>query len=354
MSWRVLSSLEEGLTPQRWDAFVAAHPQAHLLQTWPWGELKAAFGWEALRIAVEEGGRILAGAQVLLRPLPLLPHLRVAYVPKGPLVDWRDHRLSETLLDALHSSVKARGALFLKIEPDLLDSPEWAQRLTRFGFRPSAWTIQPRSTIVLDLEAEPEEILARMKPKTRYNIRLSARKGVVVREGTESDLAQFYRLMEVTSRRDGFPIHSQEYYLKAFRLFSARGQAGFFLAFYGDKVLAGLMAFALADRAWYFYGASSNEERHRMPNYALQWAAILWARERGCRIYDLWGIPDEVGQAPRRYENDPVEGKGGLWGVYRFKRGFGGKVVRYVGAYDYVYNPLLYRLLSLARKMGGF
>ncbi len=326
------------LNERVWDSFVIAS-KGHIMQTWQWGELKAKFGWRAVRVALEEGGHLVAGAQILFRPLP--PGISIAYIPKGPIVDWADLDLTKGLFSAIHPIARQQRAIFLKIEPDLPDDRVLEQRLEGLGFHPSPQTIQPRRTILVNLKPSLDEMLMGMKPKTRYNIRLSARKGVEIREGKAADLDTFYRLMQVTSKRGGFRVHTREYYEAAYHLFVPKGLAKLLLATYGGKTLAGLMAFALGDRAWYFYGASSNEERNRMPNYALQWAAIRWAKERGCSVYDLWGIPDEEEET---LEREFIKRSDGLWGIYRFKRGFGGKVVRYAGAFDYVYSPLLYRL----------
>lgn len=344
-----LSTDREPLDSETWNSFVAASPTSHLLQSWQWGQLKAAFGWQAVRVSAEDGGRLVAGAQVLFRSLPPpFPSLSIAYMPKGPILDFGDQEICEALLSAIHRLARQKRAILLKIEPELPDSPAVVRQLQACGFCPSRQTIQPRSTIHIDLRADPDKILARMKSKTRYNVRLAGRKGVVVREGTAEDLPIFYRLIERTGRRDGFAVHSQGYYETAYRLFVPSGLARLFLATYHDEIIAGLMAFAFGQRAWYLYGASSDKERNRMPNHLLQWEAIRWARERGCLTYDLWGIPDEVGKEPEKYERTITNRQGGLWGVYRFKQGFGGQVVRYVGAYDYVYRPALAWLYNRA------
>jgi len=343
MSIRIrLLTDREHFDSEAWNSFVAASPTGHLLQSWQWGQLKAAFGWQAVCVGVEDRGCLVAGAQVLFRSLlPSFPYLSIAYVPKGPIVDFGTQEISEALFSAIHRLARQKGAILLKIEPELSHSPALVRQLQACGFRPSQQTIQPRSTLHIDLRADANEILARMKSKTRYNVRLAGRKGVLVREGTADDLPIFYRLIELTGRRDGFAVHSQGYYETAYRLFVPSGLARLFLATYGDRVIAGLMVFAFGQRAWYMYGASSDRERNRMPNHLLQWEAIRWAREQGCLTYDLWGIPDEVGKNPEEYERTVTDRQGGLWGVYRFKQGFGGQVVRYVGAYDYVYRPAL-------------
>lgn len=323
---------------ERWNAFLL-EKGGHLLQSYEWGEFKSLFGWRASRVALEEGGEIVAGAQVLIRDLPLGS---LAYVPRGPVVGPQGEENLGELWARLHILARQEGSVFLRLEPDWKGG-ERSRLLEREGFRQAPESIQPQSTLAVDIEESVESILSQMKPKTRYNIRLAERKGVVVREGREEDLGAFYQLLRITGGRDRFFVHSGHYYLEAWRAFAPRGMGRLFLAFYGDQMLAGLMAFAFGRRAYYLYGASSDEHRSLMPNYLLQWEAIRWAKERGCLRYDLWGIPDEVGRDGE--PPDFAQRKGGLWGVYRFKRGFGGRVGRTIGAFDYVYSPALYRLL---------
>ena len=337
--------------PHEWDAFVAQHPHGHLMQLSGWGALKSRFGWSVERVGLPgDASALVAGAQLFYRPLPLRLGC-VAYIPKGPLVDWQDAAQVTALVAALDRAARAQGAIALTIEPDLPDGPENAARLSHAGFIPGAAPIQPRRTLLVDLTPDEEAILAAMKSKTRYNIRLAARKGVSVRQGGAADLGTFYRLMTTTSARDRFGIHSLAYYCAAYELFAPR-HAVLLLAEFQGQPLAGLMAFALGSTAWYFYGASSNQHRNLMAPYALQWAAMRWAKERGCTVYDLWGVPDEEEE---RLEADFTRRRDGLWGVYRFKRGFGGQLVRTVGAWDRVYRPLRYRLYrwALRRRRAG-
>ena len=320
------------LAPEAWDLFVEQHPQAHILQTSSWGGLKAKFGWSPKFIRHGD-----LGAMVLFRPLPL--GLSVAYIPRGP-VGQQSWEVFWPVIDAL---CHEEGVVFLRVEPQT-----WEPVAESFiesnlpGFNPTDQTIQPPHTILIDLQQTEEDILMGMKSKTRYNIRLAERKEVVVKQS--SDVESFHRMMLTTGERDEFGIHTLAYYRAAYDEFAPKGKCVLLVATYQDEPLAGLMAFAHGDTAWYFYGASTNQERNRMPTYLLQWEAICWAKTKGCKTYDLWGIPD--------FPEDKLEAaftdrSDGLWGVYRFKRGFGGELKRTIGAYDRVYRPLLYRLYQL-------
>ncbi len=312
-----------------WNLFLAKHSTAHLLQSGEWGELKSAFGWEAVHILAGE-----SGAQILFRPLPL--GFTFAYLPKGPVsasVPGPD------FWPAVDQACRSRRAVFLKVEPDGWEGEAHASVFNGQAFIPSPQHIQPHSTLVIDLQGSEDEVFNRMKPKTRYNIRLAGRKEIVVH--SSNDIENFYRVMTVTGQREEFHVHSQEYYRKAYELFHPTGKCELFVADFQGRTLATLMVFAHGSQAYYFYGASSDEERNRKATYPLQWEAIRWAHAHGCAEYDMWGIPDEATDV----DEDQAEAReDGLWGVYRFKRGFGGLVKRAVATMDRVYNPLLYRL----------
>ncbi len=345
---RLLMS-SENLTTSEWNSFIQSHtPTPNLLQASQWGDLKSQFGWGAIRLVARKDGAIEGGAQVLFKSLPM-GISRMAYIPKGPTLDWTNANLRSYMLDLATEFALARNSFVLKIEPDLPDTPENHAMLTDLGFQPSPQTIQPPNTIELDLSGTADEILARMKQKTRYNIRLSAKKGVTTRIGTAADLSDFHALNQITGERDSFGLHSPKYYETVYDLFAATDQVALIFAEYEAQPLATVMAFALGDRAWYLYGASSNEERNRMPAYAAQWAAIQWAKARGCTRYDLVGIPDA---STADLEEHFQTRKDGLWPVYRFKRGFGGTAVRSVGAWDKPLSKFIYNLYlrRVARK----
>jgi peptidoglycan pentaglycine glycine transferase (the first glycine) len=331
-----------------WDAFVAAHPHGSILQTTNWARLKSHFGWQSNRVWLKQDGRLVAGAQVLVRSAAL-GLMKVAYVPHGPLVDWSDEEQVNVAINQIDFAAYKLGAGMLKMEPLIWQSEmpldKWAALCEREDCIPDTDTIQPPRTIVVDLRPSEEEILAAMKSKTRYNIRLSEKKGVKVRLGTAEDIPLFNQLILATGRRNEFGVHEPLYYKTAFDLFFPE-QAAMFIAEYEGMPLAAIMVFVLGQQAAYLYGASSNQERQRMPTYAVQWAAMRWAKERGCTTYDLWGVPDEPEETLEAQFNERNDG---LWGVYRFKRGFGGEVVRTVGTADRVYNKLIYRLYQWRR-----
>lgn len=339
------------MEPTLWDAGVLALPQPHVLQSWAWGETKMQTGWRADRLLwMERPGETRAAAAMLTRRLhPRLP-VAVAYVPKGPLLDWSDAALVESVLARVEAAVRRAGAFFVKIDPDVrAGTPEGqavVATLARRGWHPSAEQIQFRNTMVSDLVQDEDALLAAMKPKWRYNIRLAERRGVVVREGGPGDLPAFYGMYRETGDRDGFLVRPFEYYRAIWERFLAEGLAHVLLAEVDGAPIAGLILFRFGRTAWYFYGASTAQARDLMPNHALQWAAMRWAKAAGCTRYDWWGAPDALD------ENDP------MWGVYRFKQGFGGEFVPHIGAWDYpIHRPLYWaytvampRVLDLMRR----
>jgi peptidoglycan pentaglycine glycine transferase (the first glycine) len=313
-----------------WNEFLTDHPDAHILQSGEWGELKSVFGWDAVRVA-EDG----LGAQILFRRLPL--GLTFAYIPKGP-VGTPVEKADKRFWVEVDSLCQKKHAVFLKMEQDGWEGNS-SFIIQPLDFLSSPQHIQPCNTMVVNLQGSEEDVFNRMKPKTRYNIRLAGRKEVIVHPS--DDIENFYRVMGVTSQREAFHVHSLEYYRRAYELFYPKGMCELFVADFQCQTLAAVMVFAFGKSAYYFYGASADVERNRKPTYPLQWEAIRWAHRKGCTEYDMWGIPDEAMDV----DDDEAEAReDGLWGVYRFKRGFGGSIKRAQRTLDRVYNPLLYKL----------
>jgi peptidoglycan pentaglycine glycine transferase (the first glycine) len=335
-------------TPHEWRQALGQLPCPHVLQTWEWGTFKERHGWRATRWLWEASGKPRAAALTLTRRAGILP-ARVMYVPKGPVAYYSDPSLLAQVVADLEALARRERALFVKIDPDVLadgpDEENLMALLSRRGWRFSQEQVQFRNTLLLDLAPDLDEILARMKSKWRYNIRLAMRRGVCVRKGGPDDLPLLYRMYSETSLRDRFVIRPESYYHDAWGTFITAGLAQPLIAEVEQEPVAMVILFRFGRRAWYMYGASRSLHRERMPNHLLQWEAIRWAKEQGCTVYDLWGAPDVLD------ESAP------MWGVYRFKQGFGACPAHHIGAYDYptlrplywLYTSVIPRLLALMR-----
>lgn len=309
-----------------------------LLQSFEWGEIKGRTGWEPLRLMVWDKDQVRASISILQRELPLLKS-PIFYAPRGPVMDFTDAAALDCLLHRVRELARERGAVMLKIDPPV---PKFrgdvAAILSSRGFRHvdkglAFDGVQPRFVMQLDLSPSEEEILAGMKGKTRYNIRYAERKGVRIKENcTRRDLAVFYQILLETAQRDNFTVRAYPYFELLWDHLVHRGMGKLFMASYQGEYLAGAFLFRLGPIAWYVYGASSNRHRNLMPNYLIQWAMIKWAKRQGCRIYDFRGVSGDL---------DP---ESPLYGLYRFKTGFGASLVEYLGEYDLPFRPGLYRL----------
>ena len=269
--------------------------------------------------------------------------LSMFYSPKGPLFDG-SVETGQVILEQMKDFARNKKAIFLKIDPDIIlgtgiETQEsevnpsgvlFQKHLQTTGWKFSPDQIQFRNTLQVNLEPDPGDLLSGMKQKTRYNIRLAEKKGVNIRIGTKKDLPDLYSMYAETALRDHFILRDKNYYLHAWELFMDSQMAEPLIAEVDHEPVAAVMVFRFARKAWYVYGMSRENHREKMPNHLLQWQAILRAKAAGCTIYDFWGAPNEF------HENDP------LWGVFRFKEGFGGQVIRTVGAWDYVLKPNLY------------
>ena len=349
-------------TPQAWNELIACLPMPHLLQTWEWAQVKAKYGWKPLPFTWQDSnGKPAAAAMLLKRTISVGgfgARLSVLYIPKGPNLDWNDAGLLRQVLDDLQAFAKKQGAIFVKLDPDVplgtgvpgtdeaVENPlgeivrgELGQR----GWLFSQDQIQFRNTVLIDLTASEDEMLARMKQKTRYNVRLAQKKGVTIRTGTADDLSLLYRMYAETSVRDGFLIRGEDYYQTVWKTFQTglaeppSPATPFSLPLIAEAEgvpVAAISLFYFAGHAYYLFGMSRDQQREKMPNYLLQWEAMRRAKALGCRDYNLWGAPDEFN------END------GLWGVFRFKEGLGGYASRTIGAWDFAASPWMYKLYT--------
>ena len=365
------------MTDNIWNQIISQLPGPHFLQTYEWGQVKARYGWiPYYAIWTEDGkfhisqtvdnislnaGHCVAAAMILKKQIlsrGFAARLSVFYAPKGPLLDWDNTALRTRVLNDLQAFAKKQAAIFLKIDPDVVlgrgvpnsagDVPDAGgqsvrSELTHRGWVCSTDQIQFQNTVLIDLSPAEEEMLARMKPKTRYNMRLAQKKGVTVRAGTVDDLPMLYKMYAETSLRDGFVIRDENYYLSVWKLFMANVSTFErlnvptcqpLIAEVDNQPVAAIFLFMFAGRAYYVYGMSRNLQREKMPTYLLQWESMRNAKSNGCHVYDLWGAPEVFDESDS------------MWGVYRFKEGLGGEVVRTLGAYDLAPNKLWYKLYA--------
>jgi lipid II:glycine glycyltransferase (peptidoglycan interpeptide bridge formation enzyme) len=341
--------LEFHIDPNKWNSLISQLPDPHLLQTREWAEAKKPFGWEAhYKTWLDKSGNLEAAAQILQRSIRIPGIGRsicMLYVPKGPVLrDWSDAELRTRVLADLVEFTRSEGAFFIKIDPDVNlgigvthqknDSTgvSFIGQLKDTGWRISNEQVQMRNTMLIDLRKSEDELLAAMKQKTRYNLRLAERKGVEVHHGNPADFSLLYRMYAETSVRDGFVIRSEAYYRAVWERFFDAGMLTPLIAEVDGQAVAGLMLFIFGKQSWYLYGMSRDQAREWMPNYLLQWEAMKTSQKAGCETYDLWGAPDEFN------ESDP------MWGVYRFKAGLGAYEVRRIGAWDLPLQTLTYAL----------
>jgi lipid II:glycine glycyltransferase (peptidoglycan interpeptide bridge formation enzyme) len=318
-----------------WNAFVRGHAHGHLFQTYEWGELQDGLGGRPRRIAAVDD-RGLAGAIQLL--VFSTGTRTFAYVPRGPVCDPDDEALAALLIEGALVAGHAAGAEFLRMEPQWAFTEARADRLLESGWSPTAQSIMLPRTILVDLRPDPEVIWSRFRSNTRNRIRLAEKLGVEVRVGgTDHDVASFGRLAGETAARHALRRDARQYDL-AWRHFGATGDLRLYLAAADGVDVAGVMVFVCGSNATYLWGASSGspEARRLNPNQWLHWTAMRWARDRGCATYDMHGIPDfDEAVLEAEYSRQ----RGGTWNLYRFKRGFGGRVHRHLGTYDWRFRP---------------
>lgn len=326
---------------ERYNASIEVQPYSHIFQSYEWGEVKEISGWRPKRFLVEDGGKPAGGFQILERKFPKI-NKRIFYCPCGPSIDLTDMHSVQTFMEFSRTLAKTDGGVFLKVDPPVPDDVSAvkdnlkAAGFSRISEGGSFEGIQPRCVMHLDIRGTLDDILGNMDHKWRYNIRLAERKGVKVRVGTREDIRPFYDILAVTGKRDGFLIRQISYFERLYDTLVPKDMARLFMADYEGAPISGTLAMRFGDKCWYVYGASGNEYRSLMPNHALQWAMIQWAKENGCPVYDFRGIPCDLSP------DHP------LHGLVRFKKGFGAYPVTYVGEHELEFS----KMFSLVHRYG--
>jgi lipid II:glycine glycyltransferase (peptidoglycan interpeptide bridge formation enzyme) len=321
------------------EEFISSHPKGHFMQSSRWALQKPDWSWVAIAKR-NEHGRIIGSLSLLVRKVPKLPYT-LMYACRGPVCDTGDAETLSHLLAGAKRLARTFRSYAVKLDPDVLtENAEFVNTLETLGFKrvgegKNFEGAQPRFVFRLNVEGKTEaEMLEFFSSKTRYNIRLAARKGVEVRIDNEKGLDAFAALMVETGLRDGFVTRPKKYFEAMLK--NLGEDARLYMAYYKDIPVAGTLAIRYGDKVWYLYGASSNEHRELMPNYLLQWEMIKWAINSGCRLYDFRGVSGDLS------EDNP------LYGLYRFKKGFNGDFCEFIGEFDYVLSPLLYKAADVA------
>ncbi|MGI6096739.1 MAG: lipid II:glycine glycyltransferase FemX [Dethiobacteria bacterium] len=352
MEFKIVSKDEE---IRAFDSFLAQTSNGHFMQSSFWGNVKSPT-WTPLRVVVQDKEKIIAAAQILKRTLPFIP-LSIFYLPRGPVLnDYTDLHLFSFLLTQLIKLARSHRAIFIKIDPCIAaDRHEIKRFLVKNGFRPteeehSFGGLQPKYTFRLKIDAAEEDIFNAFPKKIRYKIRYGPRKGVEFRRRGAEGLDGFFSVMQKTADRSGFVEREAEYYAKVFRILHSADMAALITGHYEGKVICASMTFAFGNKAWAAYGAQGDEYRNLYAYHAMIWERIKWAKEKGAQIFDFFGVPGEVDK------EHP------LYGIYHFKKSFGGDFQEFIGEYDlpinrplyYVWKRLIPRLRRLLLKVKKF
>lgn len=319
----------------------------HPIQSWNWGEFKKALGngSEVERVGIFEDGTLIDGLQIVFTKVPKL-HLSVGYVGKCSL------KYAE-IFSVFKQLAKKHNAIFIKTEPNIYrrvnsetgepeDSATFteAQRFFTEHHGIVGMELFTKYDFHLALDKTADELLKSFHQKTRYNTRLAERKGVTVVENTTVEgMKNYVRLMLETTARQGFFNHNEAYFLKLLEVMPPENIC-ILEAHYEQQILTAWILFNFNGKLYYPYGASSNAHRNVMPNNLVMWTAIQYGLQHNCNLFDMWGC-----LGPHPDEND------NWFGFHKFKAGYNPQLVEYVGTYDFVFKPVLYKLFNKANKI---
>ncbi len=322
------------------EEFIKSHDRAHFMQSQLWGKVKD--NWKQVFVTHEENGVTKGSVALLIRKMPLGRTLM--YSPRGPVCDPHDGDTLAALTQKIKSAAKQHKAYAFKIDPDIESSDKiFVDKMKQLGYKLNETKnfegIQPRYVFRLNIKDKTEEeVLAGFHSKTRYNIRLALKNEVECYVGTRDELPQFHAIMQETGSRDGFIIRSLDYFTRMYDALAPENLR-LYLCRYQGNIVSGAIAIHYGNKVWYLYGASSNAYRNVMPNYLMQWEMIKWAVSLGCDVYDFRGVSGDLS------EDNP------LYGLYRFKKGFGGDFTEFVGEMELTFSPLYAFALDKGIKM---
>ncbi|AKM81654.1 MAG: FemAB family protein [Candidatus Pacebacteria bacterium GW2011_GWF2_38_9] len=325
------------ILPQEKELFnqVANHP----LQSYEWGEFRKKTGVQVERLGFFVGGKINSTMQVTFHKIPFLNRF-VGYFPKGFTPDGDQ-------MAALQQLAKKYNAIYIKMEPNVKKPIEQSseenpniQFLKKFQVEEGR-PLFTKYTFELDLSSSEEELIEKQNSKTRYNVKLASKKGVrIVEDSTQRGLEDYLKILEETTKRQGFYAHTPDYFRKLWESLKDSGMMHIFKAVYENNVLVVWIVFIFNDVLYYPYGASSSINREVMASNLMMWEVIRFGKTKGCKSFDMWGSlgPDPDPKSP--------------WnGFHRFKKGYGGELVEFIGSYDLVNDYPVYKLYTLAENL---
>lgn len=293
----------------------------HVIQSWQWGEFRKSLGIPVIRYGLFEGNNLKQAFQISFHKIPLLQKT-VGYLPKGPFPD-------SEIAQALNKISKEQNCVFIKTEPDVEIG---AEGKIDSRFKKSLKPLFAKYNFVLDLSASEEELLKNMHQKTRYNIRVAQKKGVKIRIGEDAEYLKTYLgLYFDTTKRQGYYGHNEIYHTKVWETFSKSNQVKFVIAEYQKTPAVAWMLLIFNDTLYYPYGGSSHLYREVMASNLVAWEAIKLGKKLGLKYFDMWGA-----LGPDANPKDP------WFGFHRFKQGYGGRLVEYLGSFDLVSDRILY------------
>lgn len=300
---------------------LATHP----LQSWEWGEFRKSQGVKIVRFSAY---------QISFHRLPFL-NFTVGYLPKSPFPNKED-------LEKLKEIGRENKSIFIKIEPnvEVRDRERARENLKQLGLIEGK-SLFTKFTSIIDLSRSEEEIFNSFKSKTRYNIRLAEKHGVKVQEDNSPQAFDKYlELLFETTSRQGFYAHDKDYHRQQWRILQPAGISHLLTATYKGDILSAFLLFIFNNTLYYPYGASTREHKELMAPTLLMWEAIKFGKGQGCSKFDLWGDTE-----PNPPPNHPY------FGFHKFKEGFSPKLIEFVGSWDLVINPLLYKIYKIADKI---
>ncbi len=312
------------------DNFVSKQKYSQFLQSSIWADFQEQLNNNVWLIAYSEENKILGSAVIIEKKLPA--GFSYLYLPRGPIVSDsapNKNKVAQILLKGVRDiSIQTikRNEIFFRLEPN--------SRLELTGLE-KIKNVQPTQTLLLDLKQSTEKLLSKMHSKTRYNIRLAQKRGIIIKkvENYSQAINDFEHLIQETAQRNKFTPHPKNYYQKMFQ--SLKKNIHLWTAEYQKQIIVSNLVVSFGDTVTYLHGASANQYRNLMAPHLLQWEQIKWAQKNNFRFYDFWGISD----------TDPH------WaGFTRFKKGFGGQEYNFPGTFDLVYNQRLYNLYKFFKK----